>query len=77
MTAPRKLTVNLPFPGFYGSAYSDALDSEESQWLEYKTDENNGETRSEYNPPGRNRCVFPTRSGIFFSIIRITGPRNR
>lgn len=47
MTAPRKLTVNLPFPGFYESAYSDAIDREESQWLEYHTEEN-GETDSDY-----------------------------
>jgi hypothetical protein len=48
MTAPRKVTVNLPFPGFYNSAYSDAIDQAESQWLEYHGDEYNGETDSDY-----------------------------
>ena len=47
MTAPKLLTVNLPFPGFYESAYSEAVDHEESSWLEYAT-ENNGETDEDY-----------------------------
>lgn len=47
MTAPRLLTVNLPFPGFFESAYSGAVDHEESQWLEYHA-EDNGETGHDY-----------------------------
>lgn len=48
MTKPILLTVNLPFAGFYGSEYSEAIDHEESQWLEYKTDSGNGETDDDY-----------------------------
>ena len=39
MTAPRKLTVNIPFDGFYNSLYSDAVDREEEQFAEYHTEE--------------------------------------
>lgn len=35
----QRTLIKLPFPGFYYSWYSDALDSEESQWAEYEADE--------------------------------------
>lgn len=47
MTKPIQLTVNLPFPGFYHSEYSEAVDHEESSWLEYHADDN-GETGEDY-----------------------------
>jgi hypothetical protein len=47
MTRALTLTVNLPFPGFYESAYSEAVDREESSWLEYHTEEQ-GETGRDY-----------------------------
>lgn len=39
MTIPQTRSLNIPFPGFYASTYSDALDSEESQWIEYEAGE--------------------------------------
>lgn len=48
MTKPILLTVNLPFSGFYGSEYSDAVDHAESTWAEYHADENSGETGDDY-----------------------------
>lgn len=49
MTRRIMLTVNLPFPGFYESAYSQAIDNEEDSWLEYHTDEQ-GESGPDYEP---------------------------
>ena len=48
MGKPILLTVNLPFSGFYGSEYSEAVDHAESQWVEYHADENSGETDDDY-----------------------------
>lgn len=47
MTKPQTVNVNIPFPGFYESLYSQAIDSEESQWLEYHGEEQ-GETGPDY-----------------------------
>lgn len=33
------LIINLPFDGFYESLYSEAVDHEESQWIEYRCDD--------------------------------------
>lgn len=48
MSKPILLTVNLPFSGFYGSEYSEAVDHAESSWAEYHADESNGETDDDY-----------------------------
>ena len=34
----RLISVNIPFAGFYNSKWSDLVDSEESQWLEYQAE---------------------------------------
>lgn len=39
MAKPILLIATLPFPGFYCSEYSEALDHEETMWCEYKADE--------------------------------------
>jgi len=39
MTKPQTRSVNLPFPGFYDSWYSHAIDREEEQWCEYEAGE--------------------------------------
>lgn len=41
--------VNLPFPGFYESRYSAAIDWEETSFIEYHCSES-GETDSDYEP---------------------------
>lgn len=38
MTKRRYWSVNIPFEGFYCSRYSEALDWEESQWVEYEVE---------------------------------------
>lgn len=48
MGKPILLTVNLPFSGFYGSEYSEAVDHAESSWAEYHADENSGATHDDY-----------------------------
>lgn len=49
MTKRIRLNVNLPFDGFYGSWYGDALDTEETQWVEYEETER--ETGEIAHPP--------------------------
>lgn len=39
MTKALQMIIQLPFAGFYGSRYSEALDYEESQWVQYATDQ--------------------------------------
>lgn len=39
MTKIEKLIVNLPFDGFYESAYSDIIDREDESWGEYEAEE--------------------------------------
>lgn len=48
MTKPQTVSINIPFPGFYESWYSQAIDSEESQWLEYHGTDDQGETGADY-----------------------------
>ncbi|MGH7024177.1 MAG: hypothetical protein ACREEB_11390 [Caulobacteraceae bacterium] len=50
MTKPVQLVINVPFQGFYDSDYSQAIDSEESQWIEYHAEVNgyNGDSGEHY-----------------------------
>lgn len=52
MTAPKQMSVNLPFQGFCDSDYSAAIDSEESQWVE-----NQAGSDAEYD--SRGEFQFP------------------
>lgn len=47
MTKPRMVLINIPFPGFYESNYSYAIDHEEESFIEYHTEEN-GESTDDY-----------------------------
>lgn len=41
------ISINLPFPGFYESDLSHALDHEEKQWAEWETDNHRGRVEGE------------------------------
>lgn len=49
----KTISVNIPFAGFYNSKWSDLVDSEESQWLEYSHDEYNESGELQYPEPLR------------------------
>lgn len=59
-------TVNLPFPGFYNTLYSDLIDSEEQQWAEYKADESEDDSDSEQWWPEALQLSATDLSGLLF-----------
>lgn len=60
------MIVNLPFPGFYGSWYSDALDSAQDRESEYFAERERAASDNEYYQPEQLRLDAAEYGDIFF-----------
>lgn len=72
MTKPIRLSVQIPFPGFYGSDYDAAFDREPEQWAEWRASEDNGSDEDEARHPEELRL---SESELFDLIFDATDYR--
>ena len=60
------ISVNIPFAGFYSSKWSELIDHEESQWLEYAHDKWNESGECQF--PLELRISEPDLAKLLFSV---------
>lgn len=60
--------IQLPFAGFYNSIYSDAIDRQEESFIEWRCEENNGDSDSELCWPEALRLSADKLQSILFDV---------
>lgn len=76
MTKPITLSVQIPFPGFYGSEYEDGLDAEAASWVEWAATDGEEEDSSEKRHPPELRLDADELAGLMFAVSDFTVMRH-